>query len=64
MIDYGIIAIILSVVLHSGALFYWGGKISKSVSILEKLVSDLDVRVREVELTSTANRAIMDHETS
>ena len=50
MIDYAVIGIILSVVLHSGALFYWGGKISKSVSILENIVSKMDDRVRNLEL--------------
>lgn len=52
MADFGLILIpiLIGIVLQSGALFYWGGKIAKSVSIMERLVSKHDDRIRALEM--------------
>ncbi len=46
---YGLIPIIMAVMLQSGALFYWGGKISKAVERLELSANKHDGRIRKLE---------------
>lgn len=50
MTEISLMAIALGVLAQCGALFYWGGKLSKSVSIMEKIVSKHDDRIRELEM--------------
>ncbi len=44
------IAFALAVLTQSSALFYWGGKLSKSVSLLEILIAKQDDRIRTLEM--------------
>ena len=50
MIDTSTLSILFLLVIHTGALFYWGGRVSKTLSILEVLVKDHDARIRALEL--------------
>lgn len=45
----GVIALIVTLLAHTGMLFYWGGKISTSLSVLNNTVADHEDRLRQVE---------------
>lgn len=48
-LDVTTLSFIIALLIHSGALFYWGGRMSKAVTILERVSSDHDKRIRELE---------------
>ena len=49
MIDLQTAAFALALFVHAGALLWWGGKISKTVSVLERLLQDHEQRLRGLE---------------
>lgn len=42
----GLVAMILA---NSAILFYWGGKVSKAIDLLEKMTGDHEERLRSLE---------------
>ena len=42
----GLIAVVLT---NAGVAFYWGGRISKAINLLEKITDDHEGRIRELE---------------
>jgi len=49
-IDLDMLALLVLLTAHTGAMFYWGGRVSKAVGILEKLVENHEVRIRNLEI--------------
>ena len=45
----GIVSVMGMVVANAAVLFYWGGKISKAIDLLEKMSSDHEERLRTLE---------------
>lgn len=48
-IDPGLLSVVILLIVHTGALFYWGGTTSKTLVTMEKLLEEHSKRLLELE---------------
>ena len=48
-IDPGLLSVVILLVVHTGALFYWGGTTTKTLVTMEKLLEEHNKRLRALE---------------